>query len=76
MVSEKIANPKLQITDRNQNCNAQIILLFSLHKTVIKINEKPYYLDPYDSLAIENQKRENITIQFSNQCLFGILESL
>lgn len=76
MVSEKIANPKLTLTDRNQNCNALIILLFSLHTTVIKINEKPYYLEPYDLLAIENQKRENITIHFSNKCLYGILESL
>lgn len=76
MVSEKIANPKLKITDRNQNCNAQMILLFSLHTTVIKINNKPYYLEPHDLLAIENQKKENITIHFSNECLYGLLESL
>ena len=48
MVSEKIGHHKLQITQHNQNCNAQIIFLFSLNATVIKINEKSYDLEPYD----------------------------
>jgi len=76
MVSEKIDHHKLQITQLNQNCNAQIILLFSLHTTVIKINEKSYDLEPYDLLVIENQEKENIMLHFSNDCLYGILESL
>jgi len=76
MVSEKIGHHKLQITQRNQNCNSQIVLLFSLHTTVIKINEKPYDLERYDLLVIENQKKENIMLDFSNECLYGILESL
>jgi environmental stress-induced protein Ves len=76
MISEKISHHKLQITQRNQNCNAQIILLFSLHTTLIKINEKPYHLEPYDLLVIENLKKENIMLHFSNDCLYGILESL
>jgi hypothetical protein len=74
MVSEKISNHKLKITNSNQNCNAQIIILYSLHTTIIKINEKPYNLNPYDLLVIENQKKENIMIHFSNECLFGILD--
>ncbi|MCV9926813.1 HutD family protein [Flavobacterium sp. LS1R49] len=73
MVSEKISHHKLKITNSNQNCNAQIIILYSLHTTVIKINEKPYHLNPYDLLVIENPKKENIMIHFSNECLFGIL---
>ncbi|WP_456315678.1 HutD family protein [Pseudomonas shirazensis] len=76
MVSEKIGHHELKITQSNQNCNAQIILLFSLHTTVIKINEKSYQLEPYDLLLIENQKKENIMLDFSNECLYGILESL
>ncbi|WKL48337.1 HutD family protein [Flavobacterium pectinovorum] len=76
MVSEKIGHHKLHITQSNQNCNAQIVLLFSLHTTVIKINEKPYHLEPYDLLIIENQKKKNIMLDFSNDCLYGILESL
>ncbi len=76
MVSEKIGHHKLQITQRNQNCNAQIVLLFSLHTTVVKINEKQYHLEPYNLLVIENQKKENIKLDFSNECLYGILESL
>jgi environmental stress-induced protein Ves len=73
MVSEKICHHKLKITDGNQNCNAQIIILFSLHTTVIKINEKSYHLEPYDLLVIENIEKENIMLHFSNECLFGIL---
>ena len=76
MVSEKIGHHKLQITQNNQNCNAQIILLFSLHTTVIKINEKSYDLEPYDLLVIENLKKENIMLDFSNKSLYGTLESL
>lgn len=76
MVSEKIGHHKLEIANSNQNCDAQIILLFSLHTTVIKINEKPYDLEPYDLLVIENPKKENIMLHFSNKCLFGTLESL
>ncbi|MET3022154.1 HutD family protein [Flavobacterium hydatis] len=74
MVSEKISHHKLKITNSNQNCNAQIIILYSLYTTVIKINEKPYHLNPYDLLVIENQKKENIMIHFSDECLFGILD--
>ena len=76
MVSEKISHHKLQITQRNQNCNAQMILLFSLDTTLIKINEKPYDLERYDLLVIENPKKENIMLHFSNECLYGTLESL
>lgn len=76
MVSEKTGHHKLQITQSNQNCNAQIVLLFSLQTTVIKINEKPYHLEMYDLLVIENQNRENIMLDFSNECLFGTLTSL
>jgi environmental stress-induced protein Ves len=74
MVSEKISRHKLEITNSNQNCNAQIIVLFSLDTTVIKINEKPYDLDPYDLVAIENQEKEDVMLHFSNECLFGILD--
>ncbi|WP_394774526.1 HutD family protein [Flavobacterium sp.] len=74
MVSEKIAHHKLKITHSNQNCAAEIIILFSLHITVIKINEKPYYLQPHDLLVIENPKKENIIVHFSNECLYGILD--
>lgn len=76
MVSEKIVHQKLEIANSNQNCNAQIILLFSLHTTLIKINEKPYDLERYDLLVIENPKKENIMLHFSNKCLYGTLESL
>jgi environmental stress-induced protein Ves len=74
MISEKIAQHKLEITNRNQNCNAQILILFSLHTTVITINEKPYDLKPYDLLFIENEEKENIVLDFSNECLFGMLD--
>jgi environmental stress-induced protein Ves len=74
MVSEKVSHHKLKITNSNQNCNAPVVILFSLHATVIKINEKPYDLHPYDLLVIENQKREDIMLHFSNVCLFGILD--
>ena len=74
MISEKISRHKLEITNSNQNCNAQIIILFSLNTTSIKINEKSYYLEPYDLLVIENQEKENILLHFSNECLFGILD--
>ena len=74
MISEKIGHHKLRITNSNQICNAQIMILFSLHTIVITINEKPYYLEPYDLLVIENQKKENIMLHFSNECLLGILD--
>ncbi|WP_316634083.1 HutD family protein [uncultured Flavobacterium sp.] len=74
MVSEKISHHKLKITNNNQICNSQIIILFSLYTTVIKINEKPYDLEPHDLLIIENQKKENIMLHFSNECLLGILD--
>ncbi|MBO9585401.1 MAG: HutD family protein [Flavobacterium sp.] len=74
MVSEKISHHKLKITNSNENCNAQIILLFSLHATVIKINEKPYNLNPYDLVVVENVEKENVVLQFSNECLFGMLD--
>ena len=76
MVSEKIGHHKLQITQSNHNCNAQMILLFSLDTTLIKINEKPYDLERYDLLVIENPKKENIMLHFSNKSLYGTLESL
>lgn len=76
MVSEKIGHHKLEIANSNQNCDAQIILLFSLQTTVIIINEEPYDLEPYDLLVIENPKKENIMLHFSNKCLYGTLESL
>ncbi|WP_264537057.1 HutD family protein [Flavobacterium sp. N1736] len=74
MVSKKISHHKLKLTNNDQNYNAQIIFLFSLDTTVIKINEKPYNLKPHDLLVIENQKKENITLHFSNECLSGILD--
>lgn len=74
MVSEKISHHKLKITNTNQHCNAQIIILFSLDTTVIKINEKFYDLEPYDLLVIENPEKENIMLHFSNECLYGILD--
>ena len=74
MVSEKISHHKLKITNSNQNCNAEIMILFSLHTTVIKINEKPYNLKPYDLVVVENIKKENITLDFSHECLFGVLD--
>ncbi len=74
MVSEKINHHKLKITDGNENCNAQIVLLFSLHTTVIKINEKPYDLNPYDLVVVENLEKENVMLHFSNECLFGVLD--
>ncbi|KOP36548.1 HutD-family protein [Flavobacterium sp. WLB] len=74
MISEKISRHKLEITNSNQNCNAQIIILFSLNTTSIKINENPYDLESYDLLVIENQEKENIMLHFSNECLFGILD--
>ncbi|RXM42593.1 HutD family protein [Flavobacterium sp. YO12] len=74
MVSENISHHKLAITNRNQNCNAQILLLFSLQTTVIAINEKSYSLEPYDLLVIENQEKENVILDFSTECLFGLLD--
>ncbi|MDQ6469477.1 HutD family protein [Flavobacterium sp. LHD-80] len=74
MVSEKISHHKLIITNSEQHYNAEILILFSLQTTVIKINEKPYHLEPYDLLVVENQEKENVMIQFSNECLAGILD--
>ncbi|GIQ60041.1 hypothetical protein Flavo103_31770 [Flavobacterium collinsii] len=74
MVSEKISHHQLKITAANQNCNAQIVLLFSLDTTVIQINEKPYDLKSYDLLVIENPEKTDIALRFSNKCLFGILD--
>jgi environmental stress-induced protein Ves len=74
MVSEKIRHHKLKITKSNENSNAQIIFLFSLDTTVIKINEKPYNLEPYDLLVIENPQKENVILDFSIECLYGILD--
>ncbi|WP_202703284.1 HutD family protein [Flavobacterium sp. UGB4466] len=74
MVSEKISHHQLKITAVNQNCNAQIVLLFSLDTTVVQINEKTYDLKPYDLLIIENPEKKNITLHFSNKCLFGVLD--
>lgn len=74
MVSDKISHHKLKIINSSQNCNAQILILFSLDTTVIRINEKPYDLKPYDLLVIENPKKENIMLHFSHECLFGILD--
>lgn len=74
MVSEKKGHHKLEITNGNQNCNAQIIILFSLDTTVIKINEKPYDLNPHDLLVIENLEKENIMLHFSTECVYGILD--
>ncbi|MBF4484244.1 HutD family protein [Flavobacterium sp. CSZ] len=74
IVSEKISHHKLIITNSNQNCNAAIVVLYSLDKAVIKINEKPYDLNPYDLLVVENPEKKNIMLHFSNECLFGILD--
>ncbi|MDY0986529.1 HutD family protein [Flavobacterium sp. CFBP9031] len=74
MVSEKISHHKLEVTNSNQNCNADVVILFSLRSTVITIDEKPYNLEPYDLLVIENEEKENIMLHFSNECLFGILD--
>ncbi|MTH14431.1 HutD family protein [Flavobacterium sp. LC2016-01] len=74
MVSEKINHHKLIITNNEQHYNAPIIILFCLQTTVIKINDKSYHLSPYDLLVIENQKKENIMVDFSNECLAGILD--
>lgn len=74
MVSEKVSHHKLIITKSKQHYNAQIIFLFSLDTTVIKINEKQYDLKSYDLLVIENQKKENVILHFSNECLSGILD--
>ena len=74
MVSEKISDHKLEIANSNQNCNAEIAIVFSLHPTVITINEKPYHLETNDLLVIENQEKENVMLHFSNECLFGILD--
>lgn len=74
MVSEKASNHELKLTNGNQNCNAQILILYSLRATDIQINEKPHHLKPYDLLVIENLEKENIMLYFSNECLFGILD--
>ncbi|MFB3387250.1 HutD family protein [Flavobacterium sp. LAR06] len=74
MVSDKIRHHKLKITTNIQNCNAEILILFSLDTTVIIINDKPYHLKPYDLLVIENPKKENIMLNLSHECLFGILD--
>ncbi|MBF4463913.1 HutD family protein [Flavobacterium sp. LC2016-12] len=74
MVSDKIRHHKLKITTNSQNSNAQIMLLFSLRTTLIKINDKTYNLNTYDLLVIENQKKENIMLDFSNDCIFGTLD--
>ncbi len=74
MVSEKIRHHKLILTNSNQDFNAEIIVLFSLDTTVIKINEQSYDLEPYDLLVIENPEKENIMLHFSNECLTGILD--
>ncbi|KAF2081695.1 HutD family protein [Flavobacterium sharifuzzamanii] len=74
MVSEKISNHKLEIANGNQNCNAEIVILFSLHSTIITINEKPYHLEPYDALVVENEEKENVSLHFSTECLFGALD--
>ncbi|MFZ0599303.1 MAG: HutD family protein [Flavobacterium sp.] len=74
MVSEKISHHELKIDSSNQQYNAQIIILFSLHTTVIHINEKPYYLNPHDLLAIENLEKDNIMFDISNECLCGVLD--
>ncbi|MEN2488489.1 HutD family protein [Flavobacterium sp. B11] len=74
MVSEKISRHKLEIANGNQNCNAEIVILFSFNETVITIDEKPYHLEPYDVLVIENDEKKNIILHFSTECLFGILD--
>ena len=74
MVSEKTAHHKLKITNSNQQCNAEILFLFSLNITTIKINENCYDLEPYDLLVIENPEKENVMLHSSNECLYGILD--
>ncbi|WP_264529663.1 HutD family protein [Flavobacterium sp. N502540] len=74
MVSKKISHHQLKITAASQNCNAQIVLLFSLDTTVIQIDEKTYDLKPYDLIVIENPEKADITVLFSNKCLFGVLD--
>ncbi|PTT06931.1 HutD-family protein [Flavobacterium sp. HMWF030] len=74
MVSEKIVRHKLKITNSNQQCNAEILFLFSLDITNIKINENCYDLEPYDLLVIENPEKENVMLHSSNECLYGILD--
>jgi environmental stress-induced protein Ves len=74
MVSEKISHHQLKVTNSNQNCNAQIVLLFSFDAAVIQINEKPYDLKPYDLIVIENPEKTDIALRFSNKCLFGVLD--
>ncbi|WP_051951490.1 HutD family protein [Flavobacterium sp. ASV13] len=74
MVSKKVSHHKLIITKSEQHYNAQIIILFSLDTTVIKINEESYDLEPYDLLVIKNQEKENVMLHFSNECLSGILD--
>ncbi|WP_017498241.1 HutD family protein [Flavobacterium sp. WG21] len=74
MVSEKISHHQLKVTNSNQNCNAQIVLLFSFDAAVIQINEKPYDLKPYDLIVIENPEKTDMTLRFSNKCLFGVLD--
>ncbi|TPG43998.1 HutD family protein [Flavobacterium pectinovorum] len=74
MVSEKIRHHKLKITNSTENSNAQIILLFSLDTTVIRINNESYDLEPHDLLVIENPQKKNIILNFSNECLYGILD--
>lgn len=74
MVSEKVAHHKLRLTNSSQNCDAEILFLFSLDITTIKINESSYYLEPYDLLVIENPEKENVMLHSSNECLYGILD--
>ncbi|WP_337965046.1 HutD family protein [uncultured Flavobacterium sp.] len=74
IISEKIRHHKLKITNSNQDFNTEIIILFSLDTTVIKINEQSYDLEPYDLLVIENPEKENVMLHFSNECLTGILD--
>ena len=74
MVSEKISQHQLKVTNSNQNCNAQIVFLYSLDTSVIQINEKPYDLKPYDLLVIENPEKTDMILRFSNKCLFGVLD--
>lgn len=74
MVSEKISHHSLEIANSNQNCNAEIVVLFSLDTTVITINKKPYHLETNDLLVIDNHQKENVMLHFSNECLFGVLD--
>ncbi|MDQ6529235.1 HutD family protein [Flavobacterium sp. LHD-85] len=74
MVSEKVSDHKLEIANGNQNCNTEVVIVFSLDATVITIDEKPYHLEPHDALVIENQEKENVRLHFSNECLLGVLD--